>query len=40
MSPACCDHLEKGRGILFVLRIDDGTIVIPPGSTVDPRGVL
>ncbi|MFE6157754.1 hypothetical protein ACFQ7F_02405 [Streptomyces sp. NPDC056486] len=31
---------EKGRGILFVLRLDDGTIVIPPGSKVDPRGVL
>ncbi|MBW5423375.1 hypothetical protein GKQ77_17680 [Streptomyces sp. BG9H] len=31
---------EKGRGILFVLRLEDGTIVIPPGSKVDPRGVL
>ncbi|MFH8339401.1 hypothetical protein [Streptomyces sp. AM6-12] len=31
---------EKGRGILFVLRLDDGTIVIPPGARVDPRGVL
>ncbi|MEU5522729.1 hypothetical protein ABZ759_19230 [Streptomyces sp. NPDC047860] len=31
---------EKGRGILFVLRLDDGTVVIPPGSKVDPRGVL
>ncbi|MET7855275.1 hypothetical protein ABZT48_45750 [Streptomyces avermitilis] len=31
---------EKGRGILFVLRLDDGTIVIPPGAKVDPRGVL
>jgi len=31
---------EKGRGILFVLRLDDGTIIIPPGSKVDPRGVL
>ncbi|MGW7046276.1 hypothetical protein ACWGDT_26995 [Streptomyces avermitilis] len=31
---------EKGRGIFFVLRLDDGTIVIPPGAKVDPRGVL
>ncbi|MGW2883060.1 hypothetical protein ACWDBP_44255 [Streptomyces sp. NPDC001233] len=31
---------EKGRGILFVLRLDDGTIVIPPGAKADPRGVL
>ncbi|MFI2430768.1 hypothetical protein [Streptomyces sp. NPDC018693] len=31
---------EKGRGILFVIRLEDGTIVIPPGSKVDPRGVL
>ncbi|MFF4571328.1 hypothetical protein [Streptomyces sp. NPDC001410] len=31
---------EKGRGILFVLRLDDGTLVIPPGAKVDPRGVL
>ncbi|MFD9863355.1 hypothetical protein [Streptomyces alboflavus] len=31
---------EKGHGILFVLRLDDGTIVIPPGAKVDPRGVL
>ncbi|WP_413753011.1 hypothetical protein NRF20_20220 [Streptomyces sp. R-74717] len=31
---------EKGRGILFVIRLDDGTIRIPPGSEVDPRGVL
>ncbi|ORT59280.1 hypothetical protein [Streptomyces sp. CB03238] len=31
---------EKGRGIMFVLRLDDGTIIIPPGSKVDPRGVL
>ncbi|MER6075141.1 hypothetical protein ABT187_41365 [Streptomyces sp. NPDC001817] len=31
---------DKGRGILFVIRLEDGTIVIPPGATVDPRGVL
>lgn len=31
---------DKGQGILFVLRLEDGTIVIPPGSKVDPRGVL
>ncbi|MFF4182945.1 hypothetical protein ACFYZ9_07135 [Streptomyces sp. NPDC001691] len=31
---------EKGRGILFVLRLGDGTIVIPPGAMVDPGGVL
>ncbi|MFC9931249.1 hypothetical protein [Streptomyces sp. NPDC127190] len=31
---------DKGRGILFVIRLEDGTIVIPPGAKVDPRGVL
>ncbi|MEV6961302.1 hypothetical protein AB0M97_19295 [Streptomyces sp. NPDC051207] len=31
---------DKGQGILFVIRLEDGTIVIPPGSKVDPRGVL
>ncbi|MGV9889579.1 hypothetical protein [Streptomyces sp. NPDC003395] len=31
---------DKGRGILFVIRLEDGTIVIPPGAMVDPRGVL
>ncbi|MFE4869555.1 hypothetical protein [Streptomyces sp. NPDC056682] len=31
---------KKGRGILFVLRLDDGTIVIPPGAKVDPGDVL
>ncbi|WP_189280956.1 hypothetical protein [Streptomyces atratus] len=30
----------KGRGILFVIRLDDGTITIPPGAKADPRGVL
>ncbi len=31
---------EKGRGILFVIRLDDGTIKIPPGAKADPRGLL
>ncbi|MGW1188620.1 hypothetical protein [Streptomyces sp. NPDC002559] len=31
---------EKGLGILFVIRLADGTITIPPGSKVDPRGLL
>ncbi|MER5465102.1 hypothetical protein ABT010_31360 [Streptomyces sp. NPDC002668] len=31
---------EKGRGITFVIRLDDGTLVIPPGSKTDPGGVL
>lgn len=31
---------RKGRGILFVIRLEDGTLVIPPGAKVDPRGVL
>ncbi|KDN80295.1 hypothetical protein DF19_01000 [Streptomyces olindensis] len=31
---------KKGRGILFVIRLEDGTLVIPPGAKVDPRGVL
>ncbi|MEW2293482.1 hypothetical protein ABZ719_12335 [Streptomyces sp. NPDC006743] len=31
---------DKGRGILFVIRLEDGTIVIPPGAMADPRGVL
>ncbi|MFG3528794.1 hypothetical protein ACGF8B_18865 [Streptomyces sp. NPDC047917] len=30
----------KGRGILFVIRLEDGTITIPPGAKADPRGVL
>ncbi|MEE1744213.1 MULTISPECIES: hypothetical protein [unclassified Streptomyces] len=31
---------SKGRGILFVIRLEDGTITIPPGAKADPRGVL
>lgn len=31
---------EKGFGILIVLRLGDGTMIIPPGSKVDSRGIL
>ncbi|MEW2549861.1 hypothetical protein AB0910_29540, partial [Streptomyces sp. NPDC047002] len=30
----------KGTGVTFVVRLDDGTIVIPPGSRTDPKGIL
>ncbi|EFL25014.1 conserved hypothetical protein [Streptomyces himastatinicus ATCC 53653] len=30
----------KGEGITFVVRLDDGTLVIPPGSKTDPKDML
>ncbi|MBC9717985.1 hypothetical protein H9Y04_36180 [Streptomyces sp. TRM66268-LWL] len=30
----------KGEGITFVIRLDDGTLVIPPGSKTDPKDML
>ncbi|MEU8891903.1 hypothetical protein [Streptomyces sp. NPDC048442] len=30
----------KGQGITFVIRLDDGTLVIPPGSKTDPKDIL
>ncbi|MGW1431966.1 hypothetical protein ACWD6K_25545 [Streptomyces sp. NPDC002431] len=31
---------DKGRGILFVIRLEDGTIKIPPHAKADPKGIL
>ncbi|MFF9395874.1 hypothetical protein [Streptomyces griseoluteus] len=31
---------SKGAGITFVVRLDDGTLVIPPGAKTDPKGML
>ncbi|WP_406013799.1 hypothetical protein OG520_17635 [Streptomyces sp. NBC_00984] len=30
----------KGEGIAFVVRLEDGTLVIPPGSKLDPKDML
>ncbi|SPE56234.1 hypothetical protein SNS2_2969 [Streptomyces netropsis] len=30
----------KGEGITFVVRLEDGTLVIPPGSKIDPKDML
>ncbi|WP_223774332.1 hypothetical protein [Streptomyces sp. 135] len=30
----------KGEGITFVVRLEDGTLVIPPGSKTDPKDML
>ncbi|MFD3511678.1 hypothetical protein [Streptomyces sp. NPDC058657] len=30
----------KGQGITFVIRLEDGTLVIPPGSKTDPKDML
>ncbi|MFD8460491.1 ICP22 family protein [Streptomyces antimycoticus] len=30
----------KGEGLVFVIRLDDGTLVIPPGSKTDPKDML
>ncbi|MEU5089667.1 hypothetical protein [Streptomyces sp. NPDC021356] len=30
----------KGEGITFVIRLEDGNLVIPPGSKVDPKDML
>ncbi|MFD3550497.1 hypothetical protein ACFWWA_00105 [Streptomyces goshikiensis] len=29
-----------GKDITFVIRLDDGTLVVPPGSKTDPKGIL
>ncbi|PZT75755.1 MULTISPECIES: hypothetical protein [unclassified Streptomyces] len=31
---------RKGRGITFVIRLEDGNLVIPPGSRTDPKDML
>ncbi|MFF9129951.1 MULTISPECIES: hypothetical protein [unclassified Streptomyces] len=31
---------RKGMGITFVVRLEDGNLVIPPGSKTDPKGML
>ncbi|MFF8013736.1 hypothetical protein [Streptomyces sp. NPDC007929] len=30
----------KGEGITFVIRLEDGTLVVPPGSKLDPKDML
>ncbi|WP_171117958.1 MULTISPECIES: hypothetical protein [Streptomyces] len=30
----------KGRGITFCIRLEDGNLVIPPGSKIDPKDML
>ncbi|WP_328870974.1 hypothetical protein OHT76_13095 [Streptomyces sp. NBC_00287] len=30
----------KGQGITFVIRLEDGTLVVPPGSKLDPKDML
>ncbi|WP_406285460.1 hypothetical protein [Streptomyces sp. NBC_00209] len=31
---------RKGTGITFVIRLEDGSLVIPPGSRTDPKDML
>ncbi|EXU64887.1 hypothetical protein Z951_28360 [Streptomyces sp. PRh5] len=31
--------LDRGKGVAFVIRLDDGTLVVPPGADVFPRSV-
>ncbi|MEU3512138.1 hypothetical protein ABZ733_30495, partial [Streptomyces longwoodensis] len=31
---------RKGQGITFVVRLEDGTLVIPPGARTDPKDML
>lgn len=31
---------RKGTGITFVIRLDDGNLIIPPGSRTDPKDML
>jgi hypothetical protein len=31
---------RKGQGITFVIRLEDGTLVIPPGARTDPKDML
>ncbi|MFI7503502.1 hypothetical protein ACIBVL_34530 [Streptomyces sp. NPDC049687] len=31
---------RKGQGITFVVRLEDGTLVIPPGAKTDPKDML
>ncbi|MET9810041.1 hypothetical protein [Streptomyces halstedii] len=35
----CCNG-AKGEGITFVIRLEDGTLVVPPGSKFDPKDAL
>ncbi|MFJ6779747.1 hypothetical protein [Streptomyces yangpuensis] len=32
--------LEAGKDVAFVIRFDDGTLVVPPGSKTDPKGMV
>ncbi|MEV5442158.1 hypothetical protein AB0N23_06370 [Streptomyces sp. NPDC052644] len=31
---------QAGLGVTFVVRLDDGTLVVPPGAKTDPKGML
>ncbi|MGW0131519.1 hypothetical protein [Streptomyces sp. NPDC003299] len=31
---------RTGMGFTFVVRLEDGNLVIPPGSKTDPKGML
>ncbi|MCQ0022516.1 hypothetical protein M4914_05800 [Streptomyces somaliensis DSM 40738] len=31
---------QAGLGVTFVVRLDDGTLVVPPGAKTDPKGIL
>jgi hypothetical protein len=31
---------RKGSGVTFVVRLEDGNLVIPPGSKTDPKDML
>ncbi|MFE7100286.1 ICP22 family protein, partial [Streptomyces erythrochromogenes] len=33
-------RFEAGKGVTFVIRLDDGTLVVPPGSKTDPKDML
>ncbi|MDV6289296.1 hypothetical protein R2F25_20325 [Streptomyces sp. UP1A-1] len=30
----------KGEGITYIVRLEDGTLVVPPGSKTDPKDML
>ncbi|MFJ3515447.1 MULTISPECIES: hypothetical protein [unclassified Streptomyces] len=33
-------RFEAGKDVTFVIRLDDGTLVVPPGSKTDPKDML
>ncbi|MEU6220630.1 hypothetical protein ABZ845_24425 [Streptomyces sp. NPDC047022] len=40
MDIHCGGRGPKGEGITFVIRLEDGNLVIPPGSKLDPKDML